>query len=104
MEQRLERITRNEALFRSVNERIEELSHGVGDQRVEFLCECGRDGCEERLRMTGEEYEQVHGQDDRFVLAPGHQSDEIEQVVERREGYWIVDKRREAEKLLPDRG
>jgi hypothetical protein len=104
VDERLERIARNEALFRSVNERIEELSQGVGDGRVEFLCECGRDGCEERVRMTCDEYKRAHDEEDRFVLAPGHQTDELERVVERREGYWVVDKRPEAEKLLPERG
>jgi hypothetical protein len=101
VEERLERTVRNEALLRAVNERVEELSHGVGDGRVEFLCECGRDGCEERIRMTSDDYERVHADDDRFALAPGHQTDEIERVVERRDGYWIVDKRPDAEKLLP---
>lgn len=103
MEPRLERITRNEALFRAVNERIEDLSHGVGDDRVEFLCECGRDGCEVRLWMSAKEYARVHEQDDRFALAPGHQTAEIERVVERADHYWIVDKHPDAEKLLPDR-
>ena len=103
MDARLARITRNEALLRSVNERLEELSHGVGDGRIDFVCECGRDACEVRVRMTCAEYGAVHAQDDRFALAPGHETDEIERVVERRDGYWIVDKRPEAEKLLPDR-
>ena len=103
MDQRLERIARNEALLRSVNERIEELSHGVGDNRIEFICECGRDGCEERLRMTCADYTSIHREDDRFALAAGHQTDELERVVERRETYWVVDKRPEAERLLPDR-
>ena len=103
MEKRLERITRNEALLRSVNERIEELSHGVGDGRVDFICECGRDGCEERIRMTGDEYDAIHEEDDRFALAPGHETEEIERVVARHDGYWVVDKNDEAEKVLPAR-
>ena len=103
MERRLERITRNETLLRSVNERIEELSHGVGDDRVDFICECGRDGCEERIRMTFDEYDAIHREDDRFALAPGHETDEIERVVARHDGYWVVDKRPEAEKILPAR-
>jgi hypothetical protein len=102
VEKRLERITRNEALFRSVNERIEEFSRGVGDDRVEFLCECGRDGCETRIWLTPKEYEAAHGQDDRFVLAPGHEAEEIERVVERHESYWVVDKLPEAEAILRD--
>lgn len=104
MEKRLKRIVRNEALFRAVNERIEDLSHGVGDDRVEFLCECGRDGCEERILLSSEEFERAHKEEDRFTLAPGHQTEELERVVERTDRYWIVDKRRDAEKLLPDRG
>jgi hypothetical protein len=104
VEKRLERITRNEALFRAVNERIEDLSHGVGDDRVEFLCECGRDGCEERILLSSEEFERAHKEDDRFTLAPGHQTEDLERIVERTDRYWIVDKRQDAEKLLPDRG
>jgi diaminopimelate decarboxylase len=104
VEERHKRITRNEALFRAVNERIEDLSHGVGDDRVEFLCECGRESCEERILLSSGEFERAHKEDDRFVLAPGHQTEELERVVERTDRYWIVDKRSDAEKLLPDRG
>src|ERR671928_229293 len=66
MEERLERTARNESLFREVNDRIEELSENVEAQGIapeggliEFHCECGRDGCTERVRMTVEEYQRV---------------------------------------------
>ena len=103
MDERLERIARNEAFFRSVNRRIEELSERTlrdADDPVEFLCECGRGGCEERVWLTPSEYERVHVQDDRFALAPGHATETMERVVERTERYWLVDKLPEAEAVL----
>jgi hypothetical protein len=107
VDERLERRARNEALFREVNDRIEELSEDVEKQGiapeggiVEFHCECGRDGCVERVRMTVAQYEQVRSDNDRFALFPGHESDELETVVERGEHYVVVDKLPQAEPLV----
>ena len=116
MEKRLEPRARNESLFREVNDRIEELSENVEAQGiapegglVEFHCECGRNGCTERVRMTIAEYEHVRADNDRFVVVPGHEDSEIERVVERSEAYVIVDKRPDAERFVgadgePDSG
>src|ERR687887_187477 len=89
MEKRLEPRARNESLFREVNDRIEELSENVEAQGiapegglVEFHCECGRDGCTERVRMTVAEYEHVRADNDRFAVVPGHETPEMEAVVE----------------------
>jgi hypothetical protein len=51
-----------------------------------------RGGCEARLELTLEEYDRVRAQDDRFVIAPGHETDEIEHVIERNDRFVIVDK------------
>jgi hypothetical protein len=106
MEERLERTARNESLFREVNDRIEELSENVEAQGiapeggvVEFHCECGREGCTERLRMTVAEYQRVRADNDRFALAPGHETPEMEAVVESNERFVVVDKLPEAEPL-----
>ena len=77
VEERLGRQARNEALMRSVNEQIAELSEGaVGwappEQPFDFQCECGAEGCASRVVMTRGAYERVHGQRDRFAVAPGH--------------------------------
>lgn len=53
--------------------------------------------CDDRVLMTLDEYERVRGQRDRFAVVPGHESDEIERVVETADRYVIVDKRDEAE-------
>lgn len=105
MEERFERQARNEDLMRSVNEEIAALEErgnwSAPEQQFTFHCECGRSGgCEERLVMTLAEYERVHGQRDRFAVAPGHETEEIEHVVERDERYVIVDKRDAVEPLV----
>jgi hypothetical protein len=50
--------------------------------------------------MTLAEYERARSQRDRFAVVPGHESDEIEDVVEREEEYVIVDKRDAVEHLV----
>ena len=103
MEQRLERIARNEALFRAVNERIEELSakfEVLPESGVEFHCECGRDGCDARISMTLGEYDIVRRETDRFAVVPGHETPELEYVVHDGARYRIVDKLAPAEPFV----
>lgn len=106
MEERFERQARNEALMRAVNEQIAELSESAGGwadpgHRFDFQCECGQaEGCESRVVMTRATYERVRAQRDRFAVAPGHQTPEIEYVVEEGDSYVIVDKRDRYETLV----
>jgi hypothetical protein len=106
VEERLERQARNEDMMRSVNNRIAALDKRASDwaapdQQFEFQCECGKtDGCEGRLLMTLAEYERVRRQRDRFAVVPGHETYEIEYVVEQDERFVIVDKRDEVEQLV----
>lgn len=106
MKARLERQARNESLLRTVNDQIAALgeratSWAAPEHQFEFHCECGRDnGCDRRVVMTLEEYERVRGQRDRFAVVPGHETDEIERVVEKADRYVIVDKRDEAEPFV----
>jgi hypothetical protein len=105
VEERLGWQARNEALMRSVNEQIAELSEGaVGwappEQPFDFQCECGAEGCASRVVMTRGAYERVHGQRDRFAVAPGHQTEGIEYVVEETDSYVIVDKKEGYEQFV----
>jgi hypothetical protein len=90
-----ERIGLNEALFREVNERIEELAdhRQLDAQQLDLICECGNPNCAERIAMSREEYERVRSDGQLFAVAPGHETGEVERVVEKREGYDIVLKR-----------
>lgn len=42
----LERLARNQVLFREVNERLAEIGEFWGDSLTGFLCECTRIECE----------------------------------------------------------
>ena len=107
MDERRARRARNEDLLREVNDRIEELSKNVEAQGIapeggliEFYCECGRESCTERVLMTVTEYRHVRADNDRFAVVPGHETPEMEVVVESGERFVVVDKLPEAEPLV----
>jgi hypothetical protein len=105
MDPRLERIAKNEAVFRESNREIEraEREHGAAaDGVLEVLCECGQDSCSGMITLTAAEYNRVHTQKDRFVVLQGHQNDQIERVVDDRGAYLVVDKVGEAEEIVED--
>ena len=97
MNAREQRLARNEALFREVNERIADVSssYELGDS-LEFLCECGSQDCLDAISIVRADYEQVRSEPDRFVVVTGHEIPEIERVLERRDGYVVVTKIGEA--------
>ena len=52
--------------------------------------------------MTLSEYDEIRSQDDRFVVAPGHETATLESVVSRTDRFVIVDKRPAAEPFVAD--
>jgi hypothetical protein len=88
-----ERLARNEALFRDVNERINDIADALGrEETYTFLCECSDPGCVERIPLTRQEYERIRANARRFVLAAGHAIGEIERVVDRSGDHVVVKK------------
>lgn len=77
---------------RQVNEAIE--PRGRPEASAVFVCECGHLGCSETVEIPVAEYEEVRTDFDRFLVVPGHEIDEVDEVVERRRGYLIVVKRK----------
>src|SRR3954453_23272051 len=57
-------LTKNEALCREVNERIEAVSEAFTreDEAMEFLCECDRRDCRENVYLSRAEYESVRAE------------------------------------------
>jgi hypothetical protein len=89
-----ERAGRNEALFREVNENIAKLEArlpGVGEA-MPVICECARPDCTTQIEISLEEYASVRRHPDRFIVAPRHQDPSVEQMVEERHGYLVVEK------------
>src|SRR5690348_12840506 len=85
---------KNEELFRDVNERIEGLSRAVEprDLMVDYLCECDRRDCYERVSATREEYEAVRAVPTHFIVVGGHEDARVERVVLTNERFLIVEK------------
>lgn len=94
----------NEALWREVNERIDELDETMRvlpeDSQLSFHCECGEEGCTAMVSLTPAEYQEVRSDVDRFAIAPGHEQPTIERVVKRTDRYLVVDKLPRAEPLV----
>jgi hypothetical protein len=90
LEERRERAARNQSLFREVNERIEELQWFPSF--VEFVCECGRQECAERVPLRIEEYEEIRSDANRFFVATGHEITEVERIVASKDRYLVVAK------------
>jgi hypothetical protein len=83
------RAAQIEANTRRVNEAIEA---GTGEDRLVFICECGKVGCGTTVDLSRSEYEAVRTSFDRFLVVPGHEIPAIEQVLERHRGYLVVSK------------
>ena len=105
MSSREERIALNEAAFREVNERIEDLAEtfDLKTQSLDFVCECGDANCMERLSMTRAEYEQLRSDAHQFAVHPGHEYPDVESVIARRKGYDVVVKTRGAPEQIAER-
>jgi hypothetical protein len=84
----------NEALFREVNERIEELTGqlAIADRTLAIVCECGDAGCTQQLVVGLRLYERVRSRPDIFIIAPGHELPDVEDIVESGIGYAVVRK------------
>jgi hypothetical protein len=95
MDERQRRVGRNEALFRQVNEELEALEQvtRVTEETLGVVCECGDLRCRERIEMPAREYEAVRGEGDLFLVIPGHEIPDTEDVVRRSERYYVVRKR-----------
>jgi hypothetical protein len=93
--ERGERIGQNEAIFRNVNEQIEGINKALSDltQTMDVICECGDINCADRLMVTVPAYERVRSDATLFVVLPGHEQLDVEEVVDVRDSYNVVRKK-----------
>lgn len=93
-DERIRRIGENEALYRQVNERVEEINDAFGSISGVFdvTCECGSLECADQIAVPRDVYEQVRADPARFIIKSSHEFPEAEHVVERHEGFAIVQK------------
>ena len=94
------RLVENERRRREANREIEREAQdaraagasSVAESELEFFCACGRADCDATLLLTLSEYDAVHAEPGRFIVAPGHVTPAIERVVAARGTYLVVEK------------
>jgi hypothetical protein len=94
-DERARRVGRNEALYRLVNEQIEGINDAFGVITGDFavVCECEDLNCQEQITVARGAYEQVRANPAAFIIKPGHQAEEEEDVVEETDDYFVVAKK-----------
>jgi hypothetical protein len=98
MTDREERIAANEALFREVNERVQEVvpdPEATEADVIEFLCECGDADCTAVVSVSLGKYESVRAEPTHFLVLPGHEVPDVERVVDETDRYSVVEKHEE---------
>ena len=95
MSERERRVGQNEALFREVNERLEQLNQTFADMTggFEIVCECGDEGCAEMFSIATREYEDMRRDPTEFAVIRGHDIADVDLILEHRDGYDLVRKR-----------
>jgi len=104
MDAREERLARNESLFRDLNEQVELVAKPLDSDAhlFAFFCECSNIDCTLSLPMPLAVYEEVRADPTTFVVAPGHELPEIEEVIRSTADYQIVRKEGAAARLVTE--
>jgi hypothetical protein len=94
-EEQVRRQARTGAFNRRVAAHIENANReselALGPVRAgEFFCSCGRDGCDELLTLTLEEYAFVREKPYRFLVASGH-AEAVDDVIRSTGEYDVVE-------------
>ena len=88
------RAARNQALFRSVNEKLRDLNDAFADvsETYAIACECANTTCVETVEIPMQDYLEVRAHPNRFVVLTAHIIPDVESVVAGTDGYVIVEK------------
>ena len=98
MSERARRVGENEALFRGINERLEEVSGAFEwmTGSLQIVCECANRSCIERIDLQPDEYERVRADPTHFAVLRGHDEPGVEDIVADH-GAWVVVRKHEGE-------
>src|SRR5437588_482279 len=95
MSERTRRTSSNEALFRMVNAEIEKLGRGpadISDRTLHIVCECSDLTCAHPLVVELEEFRRIRVDETLFVVEPGHEDAERDEIIERTQRYLVIRK------------
>jgi hypothetical protein len=91
-------VAENDARLRQANENISRVAEDVSVDWIPFVCECADLGCQEIVYVSRAAYEEIRSDGRRFLNAPNHVAAARgwARLVERRDGYDVVEKLGEA--------
>jgi hypothetical protein len=92
---RAARLAANEAVARRENEESiqpDDERWVIGSRILELECECAHPDCGARLTLTNRGYAEVRTDALMFLVAPGHERPDIEEVVHRTDDFLVVRK------------
>jgi hypothetical protein len=87
----LQRLARNQAIFREVNERLREIANPA-EGSTDYVCECSAVDCHGTIGLELSQYEAVRSMPNVFVIEPGHERLEVERVIEEDDRFMLVEK------------
>jgi hypothetical protein len=99
MSQSLHPLVRNQLLFREVNERVRE-ALATHEGPIEFVCECSNGDCVDKVPLDVEAYERIRAHPNLFLVASGHETLEVDRVVDQGRDYVLVEKKVDVERII----
>jgi hypothetical protein len=98
-ERRLELIADTEGTDRLANEHLAAVTPDDGSTQT-FRCECGHEACGEHVEVSRELYERVRQDPMLFIVWPGHELPEAEDIVQTGDTFEIVRKHEELRPIV----
>ena len=92
------RRAENEVIFKAHNQFILEQVNNILPEsnkptfKIAFICECSDEACQKKIALTVRDFRRHTMNPRRFIIKPGHEQPDIEQVIDRRRGYELVEK------------
>lgn len=94
MDFREERIAKNEAIVRQINEVIDQTHESLPDSSfMHIVCECGYERCDEIIAVMKDEYERTRSDPRQFCVVQEHVIPDVEAIVEENDRFILVAKR-----------
>ena len=84
----------NQALFRALNERLDEFNTASASSVDTFTiaCECGDMDCIEMIEIDPRDFLEIRREPHRFAVLPAHVLPDVEVVVRDSDHYVVVEK------------
>jgi hypothetical protein len=93
LEARQVRLAKNQALFRAVNEEVENIAEDrKAADPIAFVCECAMPDCGSPIELARGEYEAIRRSPTHFFVLTDHVFPEVENIIDERGRYVVVEK------------